>query len=254
MPHRHKHHTHTKAQPKALKTFFQSNQKAAATLLPQTQQITKQQNIAPIKITTLQLLEALKQSIQNTQPEQAQLNQSKALELANQLLAADIYQIQYIQQALDKVCATLHESHYTDGLRIQQQYGKTQRNIQLGQNWRQLPVHQQIYTLLEQTIKASQLSPLPNPAVRSYPETPTPEKWTRYMVHLMQLLPQKPLLLTGTPTSWMPLKPKDPSTAEEEETEEENEPINPDDSAEGDNESGGIGRNILNFFRRKNRS
>jgi len=242
MPHHRKKYTpQKKEQKKAPNTFFQSNQKETAILLPRNKNITKQQNLSTIKSATQHLLKKLKQNLQNTQPEQAQLNQSKALELANQLLAADIYQIQYIQQAVDKICTTLQESHYTDGLCIQRQYGKTKRSIQLSKNWQQLPIQQQVYTLLEQTIKASKLPPLPNPAVGTYTDSPSSEKWAKYVVELIQLLPQQPLLITGTPTSWNPLIQQE----EEDEKEEEEMPT------EDTNDSEGIGSFLRNLFRKK---
>lgn len=154
-------------------------------------------------------LNAVKRAIQHAQPEQAQTQQSKALKLANQMLAADIGDIEVIQDAVERICRTLVENRFICGVTVNKSFGSKQQDIQLGFSFKSMSPEDQVNALLRAAVGATTLPEWHGMPTSDSNNTGRAEAWVDYFCALLRLLPERPYLITGTPTNRMPPKPED---------------------------------------------
>ncbi|MEM7373509.1 MAG: hypothetical protein AAF587_33085 [Bacteroidota bacterium] len=209
----------------------------------------------------LQKLQAVSCILHQSQPDLALLNQSKALELANQLLASDIWQISVLQQAIDNILQQLKNAQFICTGRIHHAFGGKKQCIRLGDEVHTLSLKQQVREILSATIKATTLPELHGPPIRTTDQTDPSANWLLYICRLLDLLPEQPFLITGTPENPFPPKPApelspdapepEPDTQEAfsihgegEETEEQEE----EESTSSETSSRGILGRLINRF------
>lgn len=199
---RRKHRPPQKELEKAPATFFQTGKEEATELsiLKRVEQAgLEASSLENIKMAACQTLNSLLAGISDGPPESLSIQQSKALELASQLLAADIYNLDVVQSAITAILKTTKESQFDSGLCIHRHYGQSKGKIQLGAAFQDLSDEQQVYALIKAAVQATNLPELPNSPAGSYEDQTTAEKWTKYIFLLLGLLPEEPYLTTGTP-------------------------------------------------------
>lgn len=165
--------------------------------------------IEPVRKAVLGVLHAVECAIADSQPDQALVNQSRALELANKMLAADIWDISVLQQAVKRIAKTVGEGQFFCGNQIGYHYGRKGSLINLGYGFKQHGFGEQVYAMLKATVRQSELPELYGMPVGGYEHTDPACAWTEYLCLLLNSLPDRPLLITGTVPDWLPPQPEE---------------------------------------------
>ena len=179
-----------------------------------------QKELEEIKTAVWNKLCQLKMALKYQHPDDPYESQSKALELSNQLLAADIWEVNLIIQSLEGIKNTIQSSRFICGTTISQPYGKQQSVINLGQHFNQLNPERQFYYFLKTVISHTTLPDRYGQPVDRYQSENPNQAWVDYISALCKLLPGQPYLITGSPTNHQP----GGETLEEIQEEEENNP------------------------------
>jgi len=182
----------------------QGKEQIAVFMQPVQAQIIHKIEADEVKMAALAKLHAVKQAIGHSQPERALIQQSKALELANQMLAADMGDIAVIQDAVERICQTLTESRFICGVAVNKSFGSKQKDIQLGFSFKNLGTEEQINALLCAAVRATALPELHGTPTSDRDNRGRPEAWVDYFCALLRVLPERPYVITGTPTNRMP--------------------------------------------------
>lgn len=191
--------------------FVKSKQEEAVGVLAQT--IPAEKNLpSPIEAVqseAINLLNWVCAAIRDGHSDQAAAQQSKALKLAHQMLAADIRQLEWLQDAMYQIKATIHSSKFSCGTSIFRSYGDHAKVIDLGHSFPQLNTDKQVFALIHAAIKNTSLPEFHSAPSGRYEAMNPTTAWTDYIFTLLQLLPEKPYIVTGTPTNWMPPRPEE---------------------------------------------
>ncbi len=204
---RRKYRRPQKEQEKLRLTFFQSveGQAIPSWLQRETAVLAEQAKINEVKEEACCMLKTVYIAIGHSQPDQALIQQSKALELANQMLMADLDDIGVLQTSLCAMMETLKTSRYLSEGMIHRPFGRqAPSSIQLGTSFLNLTRKDQLYTLLKATAQATTLETLQPYPVGKYEKQDSPTLWTQYIYQLLALLPYRPYLITGSATNTMP--------------------------------------------------
>ncbi len=174
---------------------------------PVKEQVIKSTGAEVIRELALKKLYAAKHAIAAASLDQPQVKQSKALELAQQMLAANISDIGVIHEALVQICLTLSESRFVCGVSVSRTFGSKQKEIQLGHSFKLLNPENQLHRLLLVAIRATNLPECDGLPASENEFTDLNQAWENYILHLLKLLPDQPYLITGTPYNRMPPTP-----------------------------------------------
>lgn len=149
--------------------------------------------------------------IQDSQPDQALVNQSKALEWANQYVDGDIFHIEYIKRVLQSLHHTLCNKEFTCS-----PTDLPPNCVYVGQDFAGLASSQQLTQLIQQALAATPLPTRVGLPTSGYEHRSDLETWSGFVFGLWELLPEKPYLITGTPTN--PLEKEAEAPEEDPET------------------------------------
>lgn len=206
-------------------------QPLAAEVLPQNK------SLANAKMAANDLLETAKCAIQDTQPEEALANQSKALEWYNQIIEADVSDIEVIQETIEHFCEQLQQLDFSCGHRIIRPFGQQQTLVNLGASFHQLNFREQVKLILRAVIQHSPLPERQELPAGQYEQIDLVTAWTDYLFSLLNLLPEQPYLLTGTTTNILSSASEIEEIEEDENDEDDTDEDNPPEIIETDNPS-----------------
>ncbi len=134
--------------------------------------------------------------LKDSYPEQAQANQSKAIEWAHQYVDGEIAHIGCILSLLSSLHNSLCENEFTCSS------SQSPSNcMYVGQDFQELPYDQQIKKLLRQALSAVSLPTRQGLPISGYEHLSLEDAWCGYILGLIELLPEQPYIITGTPTN-----------------------------------------------------